>query len=115
MKVINDGLIFLQVSKRMVTHWVNFSKWGDPSLVGRPWTRVLPGATDYMEIGETDQMKKFDTVEEERFVMWKGIFKERENTKVKTTPLQIKLKPKPVLNVDDSIIANVKQNVPLNL
>jgi len=104
-----------EVSKRMVTHWVNFAKWGDPSLVGRPWTRVLPGATDYMEIGETDQMKKFDKVEEERFVMWKGIFKERENTKVKTTPLQIKLKPKPVLNVDDSIIANVKQNVPLNL
>ena len=103
-----------KVSKRMVSHWVNFTKWGDPSLVGKPWTRVLPGATDYMELGEKDLMKKFDPVEEERFIMWKGIFKERENTKVKTTPLQIKLKPKPVLNVDDSIIANIKQNVPLN-
>ena len=75
----------------MVTHWVNFAMWGDPSLVGRPWTRVLPGATDYMEIGETDQMKKFDTLEEERFVMWKGIFKERENTKVKTKMIVIRM------------------------
>ena len=98
----------------MVAHWVNFTKWGDPSLVGQPWTRVLPGATDYMELGEKDYMRKFDAIEEERFIMWKGIFKERENTKVKTTPLLIKLKPKPVLNVDESIIGNIKQNIPLN-
>ena len=28
-----------EVSKRMVAHWVNFTKWGDPSIAGEPWTR----------------------------------------------------------------------------
>lgn len=103
-----------EVSKRMVAHWVNFTKWGDPSIAGEPWTRVMPGQTDYMEIAERDSMRKWDSLELERFVMWKGIFKERENEKLKITPLEIKLKPKPIVNIDQSIIHNIKQNVPLN-
>jgi len=103
-----------EVSMRVVAHWVNFTKWADPSIPGEPWTRVMPGQTDYMEIGERDRMRKFEEIEEQRFVMWKAIFKERENAKVKTTPLVIKLKPKPIVNLDDTLIANIKQNVPLN-
>lgn len=74
----------------------------------------MPGQTDYMEIAERDRMMKFDQEEEERFALWKGIFKERENKKVKMTPLEVKLKPKPIVNVDSSILQNIKQNVPLN-
>ena len=78
------------------------------------YSRVMPGQTDYMEIAERDSMRKWDSLELDRFVMWKGIFKERENEKLKITPLEIKLKPKPIVNLDQSIIHNIKQNVPLN-
>ena len=78
-------------------------KEAEMSKERKGWTRRSEGA-----------LMVEDPVEEERFIMWKGIFKERENAKVKNTPLQIKLKPKPVLNVDESIIGNIKQNIPLN-
>ena len=52
-----------------------------------------------MEISDKNSMKKFDKEELERFEMWKRVFKEREDAKPKTTPLEIKLKPKPVLSI----------------
>jgi len=88
-----------EVSKRMTAHWVNFSKYGDPSIPGEQWTKLTPGQSDFMEISDKDSMKKFENKEIERFEMWKRVFKEREDAKPQTTPLEIKLKPKPVLSI----------------
>lgn len=87
------------VSRRMVAHWVNFSQYGDPSIPGEQWRKLLPGETDYMEINENFSLRRWDDAEMKRFVMWKEIFKKREKAQVKQTPIEVKLKPKPAINI----------------
>ena len=83
----------------MAAHWVNFSKYGDPSIPGEKWERVAPEQTQFMEINDRNSMKTFDEEEIERFEMWKKIFAERGELQPKNSPLEIKLKPKPVLSI----------------
>lgn len=88
-----------EVSKRMAKHWVNFAKYGDPSIPGESWKKVPPEGSIFMEIKERNCMKSFDDEEIEKFKMWKRIFAERASEVPKTTPIDIKLKPKPVLGI----------------
>ena len=92
--------IFREVSRKMAQHWVNFAKYGDPSIAGHKWSKVGVNSSEYMEITERNMMRTFDEDELDKFEMWKNIFKQREILTPKTTPIEIKLKPKPHLNIN---------------
>merc|ERR1712130_93047 len=89
-----------EVSKKMAQHWVNFAKYGDPSIPGQAWSRVNPDSSEYMEINDRNVMKKFDEDEIEKYRLWKNVFESRENLEPKVTPIEVKLKPKPNLNIN---------------
>lgn len=89
-----------EVSRKMASHWVNFAKYGDPSIPGQKWCQVGTNSSQYMEITERNVMRGFDEDEMEKFEMWKNIFKSREKLQPKTTPIEIKLKPKPNLHIN---------------
>ena len=88
------------VSRKMAQHWVNFAKYGDPSIPGHKWYRVTSDSSDYMEINDKNIMRKFDENELEKYQIWKNIFKKREKLEPKTTSIDIKLKPKPNININ---------------
>ena len=83
----------------MVQHWVNFAKYGNPSIPGHKWGQVEEDSTDYMEITDRNFMKKFSEEEMDKFHLWKNVFKLREALEPKTSPIAIRLKPKPNLNI----------------
>ena len=89
-----------EVSKKMAQHWVNFAKYGDPSIPGHKWSRVTPDSSEYMEINDRNVMKTFNENEIEKYQLWKNVFKSREKLEPKITPIEIKLKPKPNLNIN---------------
>ena len=93
-------LSFRDVSKKMAQHWVNFAKYGDPSIPGQKWSQVQKHGSEYMEITDRNIMKTFDEDEMEKVDLWKDIFNQRKNLEPRTTPIEIKLKPKPNLNIN---------------
>ncbi len=83
----------------MAQHWVNFAKYGDPSIAGQRWIPVTSESSSYMEINERNFMKTFDESELGKFEMWKNIFEKRATLDPKTTPVEVKLKPKPAIYI----------------
>ena len=63
-----------EVSKKMAQHWVNFAKYGDPSIAGQRWVPVTKESSSYMEINERNVMKTYNEDELGKFQMWKNIF-----------------------------------------
>ena len=92
--------IIRDVSKKMAQHWVNFAKYGDPSIPGQKWSQVQKHGSEYMEITDRNIMKTFDEDEMEKVDLWKDIFNQRKNLEPRTTPIEIKLKPKSNLNIN---------------
>ena len=41
----------------MAQHWVNFAKYGDPSIAGHKWSKVGVNSSEYMEITERNMMR----------------------------------------------------------
>ena len=78
---------------------MTYSRYGDPSIAGQLWRRVKPDNTDFMEINERNTMKTYNEDELEKFQMWKNIFEKRAVLAPKTTPVEVKLKPKPAIHI----------------
>ena len=88
-----------EVSKKMAQHWVNFAKYGNPSIAGLRWVPVTKESSSYMEINERNAMKTYNEDELGKFQMWKNIFEKRAVLDPKTTPVEVKLKPNPAIHI----------------